>query len=698
MVREDRGSDKGGGLAFLIHESIHFQTVPNPPALDRDPHIEAQTVKIPGKDCNLTIINVYIPPASSCQNQYTPAIKQLLDDMNTTSLVIGYVNAHHRSWYTDGNEDSRGKLIIETIEGTNIGYINEDLPTRVANGSSTAPDLGLATSDIMPSIDWSTETKLSSDHLPIILTINGEFIRHKSANRTFINFAKADWSGFKEFTENAFLLAPAVRDVHKSEKFFRKTVQKAAKRFIPAGRILKPINSIPTEAANMIKDRDRIREQDPTDHRIPELNKNITKNINEHKRNKWQEHLNDCAPGSQTLWKTIKQLNNNDHQQPANQGINFDGKTTNDPKKIANHFNRQYTPGSNIKPNKRSRHTIRNLKKIQEQDPTVTITIQQTAAAIKKSKNSKALGPDGLSPIMLKNLGLTFLTNIYNLCLLTSTIPSVWKIGRIIPILKPGKSADLGPSYRPISLLSPAAKILEAVLLPSITDDVNLVDHQHGFRKGRSTTTALHDIYEHIADGLNQKTPVNRTVSVAIDLSKAFDTVDHALLLNDIHQLNLNSYIKRFLCAYLRGRQTYVEYRGTRSGFRKVKQGVPQGGVLSLTLFNLYMSKMPAPPNNIKLVSYADDSNVLESGTNLKDICSDLNNYLDVLNTWFKTRNLFISPSKSSTTIFTTTSKDFSADLPIVIDGEQVPKNNKPKFLGVTFDSLLSFKHHADNL
>ena len=102
-------------------------------------------------------------------------------------------------------------------------------------------------------------------------------------------------------------------------------------------------------------------------------------------------------------------------------------------------------------------------------------------------------------------------------------------------------------------------------------------------------------------------------MSVAIDLSKAFDTVDLSQLLQDISELEINSYIKRFLKAYLRGRHTYVEFRGEKSKFRKIKQGVPQGGVLSPMLFNIYMSKMPKPPKNIKLVTYADDSNVFKS-------------------------------------------------------------------------------------
>ena len=85
-----------------------------------------------------------------------------------------------------------------------------------------------------------------------------------------------------------------------------------------------------------------------------------------------------------------------------------------------------------------------------------------------------------------------------------------------------------------------------------------------------------------------------------------------------------------------------------------MRQGVPQGGVLSPTLFNLYMSKMPTPPPNIKLVTYADDSTILSSGKKLNELCTNLNEYLDTLNEWFTSRNLGISAPKSSATVFTT--------------------------------------------
>ena len=129
-----------------------------------------------------------------------------------------------------------------------------------------------------------------------------------------------------------------------------------------------------------------------------------------------------------------------------------------------------------------------------------------------------------------------------------------------------------------------------------------------------------------------------------------------------------------------------------------MKQGVPQGGVLSPILFNLYMSSMPSPPSNIILKTYADDSNILSSGTKIKPVVEQINSYLETLNTWFKGRNLMISPSKSSATLFTTAPNECSTVLDVKIDGEIVPTVKKPKFLGITFDNLLSFKQHASDI
>ena len=127
-------------------------------------------------------------------------------------------------------------------------------------------------------------------------------------------------------------------------------------------------------------------------------------------------------------------------------------------------------------------------------------------------------------------------------------------------------------------------------------------------------------------------------------------------------------------------------------------QGVPQGGVLSPILFNLYMAKMPQPAGDILLVTYADDTTVNKSGPKHEPICKELNAYLDVLDKWFKERNLFISPTKSSATIFTTYPKEVGLDLPIYINNQKVPTVKQPKILGVTYDNLFTFTYHAKNV
>ena len=148
-------------------------------------------------------------------------------------------------------------------------------------------------------------------------------------------------------------------------------------------------------------------------------------------------------------------------------------------------------------------------------DNKINITSEMTLKAIKKSKNSKALGPDNISPVMLKNLGphgINFLTSIFNNSINQAIIPMKWKTGRIIPLLKPGKSPSEGKSYRPVSLLSPAAKILESLILPDLTESINFADHQRGCMMGRSSRTALHKLSEHVTTGLNKDRPTDRTV------------------------------------------------------------------------------------------------------------------------------------------------------------------------------------------
>jgi hypothetical protein len=150
------------------------------------------------------------------------------------------------------------------------------------------------------------------------------------------------------------------------------------------------------------------------------------------------------------------------------------------------------------------------------------------------SSNSTAVGPDGLIAMHLKHLGpsgFSYLTELYNLSITNANIPAVWKRANIVPIPKPGKPANSSTGYRPISLLSPAIKVLERLLLPFPPDALPTANSQHGYKPMHSCTTALLPLATKVAIGFNEVKPASRTVLVALDLAKAFDAINYDLLL-----------------------------------------------------------------------------------------------------------------------------------------------------------------------
>ncbi len=169
-----------------------------------------------------------------------------------------------------------------------------------------------------------------------------------------------------------------------------------------------------------------------------------------------------------------------------------------------------------------------------------------------------AAGPDLISNIHLKHLGpiaLNALTDLFKHSWTYDKIPQVWKKAIIIPILKPGKPPNMPASYRPISLLCTASKIMERLILQNISPFVPLSPSQHGFRPLHSTTTHLSTLTQLILDGFNQRQPPLRTVLAAIDIHKAFDTVPRHILTDKILQTDMHTNDKKWLTNFISGRQ-----------------------------------------------------------------------------------------------------------------------------------------------
>ena len=304
--------------------------------------------------------------------------------------------------------------------------------------------------------------------------------------------------------------------------------------------------------------------------------------------------------------------------------------------------------------------------------------------AIRRSSNSTAMGPDGLTALHLKHLGpsgIGFLTQLFNLSVSNADLPVIWKRASIIPILKPNKPPSLSTSYRPISLLSPSIKILERLLLPFLNASLPSSSSQHGFKAAHSCTTALLPISTRVANGFNEEKPPTRTATVAIDISKAFDSVDHTLLIEQIMETQLESNIVRWIAAYLRGRTASCLFRSTKSPLRIIRSGVPQGSVISPILFNFFVSDLPHHASSTE--SYADDIYVSESSSDLPTITTALNEDMQHISQWAEDKHLSIAPEKSTITLFTPDPAQAKFHPQVLLDGVIIPLDKRPKYLGV---------------
>ena len=192
--------------------------------------------------------------------------------------------------------------------------------------------------------------------------------------------------------------------------------------------------------------------------------------------------------------------------------------------------------------------------------------------------------------------------------------------------------------------------------------------------------------------GFNQRKPPHRTVCVAVDLTAAFDTVNHNVLLSKIVRSTLPEATSRWLSNYLRGRQSVTSCRGVKSKAMIVHTGVLQGSKMSPTLFSFYLADIPRPTKPVKRICYADDITIWASGVKLPELEHKINDYLTDMSCFLRDNSLLISAPKSTVTLFTPDPKQ--ANTHPKISDATLPLFRNPKLLGVYLDTFFSFNTH----
>ena len=331
---------------------------------------------------------------------------------------------------------------------------------------------------------------------------------------------KLTWTQFTEDTESAFAQTTKPTNIHTANIIFTNIILMADKHKIPKGKMHSNCRLLPEDIVCKITQRSNISIANTCDPVLKPLNEEITSDIEKHKQEIWKEHLDahwDHRHNTHILWKTIHGLSNRAPPTTHNNSITFNNKITNTPKHIANCFTKQFT-----NPVKHATQT--NPLTGQHKTYNITLTTSQVQEAIKQSKNNNSQCPDRLNIRHLKHIGplaLAILTSMFKTALNKNIIPHTWKLANIVPIPKPNKYTDNGTSYRPISLLSVIQKTPKKSLLPYITANIPNTPMQHGYNTQHSTVTALHTLNKTVAKGFNQMAPLARTITAALDISKA---------------------------------------------------------------------------------------------------------------------------------------------------------------------------------
>ena len=318
-------------------------------------------------------------------------------------------------------------------------------------------------------------------------------------------------------------------------------------------------------------------------------------------------------------------------------------------------------------------------------------TTEEINKIFRNLKNKKSTGHDGISHEILKCCSPIiepYVADVFNKCLEQSIFPEPLKKARVIPLFKKGDRSN-PENYRPISLLTSLSKVFEKVLCKRMTKffkrNESFTPNQYGFRNKRSCTHAIGEVLDYIRNKMEKR---NAGSACFIDLKKAFDTLDHKILLQKLEKYGFRGKILCLLTNYLENRQQYVEHNRICSSTKELKTGVPQGSVLGPFLSLIYINDLPLVCEKCKISLFADDTTVYNMGRNSeKEITEDVRK----MRKWFDVNKLTLNVEKCE-------SISLGRSQPVSEEafGEKISCKSSCKYLGELIDNKLNFKDHVD--
>ena len=734
-IPQGKSCSTKGGLIIYVEQSFDYELTMS---INTAKNWEGQIVQITGGGLSqsITIGNIYRPPRPSHDN-YKEFIAELSTVISTLKecgkkniILAGDYNIN----ILKVNEQDFCSTFFDTLTSFSL-FPLITLPTRFSRHNGTLIDNFFCeytkfTSDSVAGIFINKlsdhqpyfmimDTKLKKIHPPKFTRINVQHMAAMVKVRKEISAAnlynKLDKSAIADTNLNYDIIDHEInlaKNKHMTSKLvkFKKHKHKIS-QWITQG-ILRSIRFRDHLYKHMKSVNPNYPEYDALKSKLKTFNNILKRSIRVAKRIYYEACFSNFKHDLKNTWKTINAILSTRKPNKSFPTLFKEaGETITDPIAIVNRFNIFFT---NIGPNLAKKIVYNGNKThksyLNNNTPNVftftrieTDTISKTIQNL-SAKNSS--GPDGLSTKLLKVIEPELtksLTLLVNQVLNTGIFPDKLKIAKVIPILKKGNQTIFN-NYRPISLLPAISKVIEKIIfnqLSTYLEESQILDgSQYGFRRNRSTEYAALEVIDRIITKMdNNKIPIN----IYLDLSKAFDTIDHSILIDKLQFYGIKGTNLNLFHSYLTNRKQYTEIDDLKSSILPIQTGVPQGSILGPLLFILYINDFPQASKLFDFIMYADDTTLAstldkftESNNNM-ELCDSINSELVKINEWLTINKLSINTSKSKYMTFSF-QKNFAHDLDLKIDNLRIERVHEFNFLGIIIDTQLNWAKHTGKI
>ncbi|XP_065672237.1 uncharacterized protein LOC136090057 [Hydra vulgaris] len=649
-MRQPRGSNKkGGGLGVYVLKKYQFK-IKKQLSVANNNYESLFIEVINAKNKNSIIGCVYRPHSGKIRSFQDFIEKSILKTNNEKKklFILGDINLNALTY----QKFPKTKSFFDMLYKYNVlSVINK--PTRVNRTSATAIDNIFINNLLETSFEAGIFKTDISDHFPIYITIkNIKVIPNDQPKILYINKRNLSTHSKNNLTNKLYL--ENWSDVFKSQNA--------------------------NEACNLFLD-------------------------------KFQEIFNEACPNELDTKKTWAVINgilgkNKDKTSSLPKRININNNDIFCPKEISKEFNTYFTNVGLDLANKittplnsyKTYLTPSNDKTLYDFD----LTLKEFETAFSSIKNKNSSGFDGIpSNILISNKKSISrpLFYIVKLSLGQGIFPDVLKLAKVIPVYKNNDHANVS-NYRPISLLSVFSKIFERVIYNRIFDHLTknnfFYPKQFGFQKNLSTEHAIIELVDQINNGFNEN---KFTLGIFIDLTKAFDTVDHSILLEKLKYYGVINKDFNWIKSYLTDRTQYVHKK--EYGILKLPCGVPQGSILGPLLFLVYINDLSNASVKLNPIMFADDTNLFLSNYSIKQLYADMNFELNKINDWFQANKLSLNVKKTKYTLFNKKSQEVNLPLKLpdlFLNNKEIKQEDSLKFLGILVDKHLSWLPHIKYL